>query len=314
MSIRTALASAIHEEFSKCKGAHLTHEARFHTGKKFASVMSSLQYTHLKTPKDIKEKHVKAYVAFRKMQNASIRTLQNEMSHLRTLLFVCGKKELASAPEISNKSLKISGASRVGTKVSITDEDLCRVCEESKRQRRPGMGCLLMLERWLGLRTNEAIHARADTLTRWKRELMETRTITVISGSKGGRPRTVSIKYLDQAMTAIDDAISVASEQGGFLVARRNRKPVGGLHRARCIYHAWMWRMGVQSHCARYAFAQMNFKAYCNEGYLIREALIRVSSDLGHGSGRGRWVKSVYLRTAKLNTSGDSSERASKLA
>jgi hypothetical protein len=32
------------------------------------------------------------------------------------------------------------------------------------------------------------------------------------------------------------------------------------------------------------------------EGIALREALARTSLDLGHGDGRGRWVKMVYLR------------------
>jgi integrase len=301
MSRRTALASAMREALSKLKGSHHTREARIRTAEEFASAMFTLGYTHLATPKDIKGKHLKDFVSFRKTQGIQVRTLQNQMSHLRAVLRACGKKDLADAPEVTNKALGISGGSRIGTKLPLSDDQLHRVYELSKAQRRKGIGCMLMLERYLGLRSNEALHARSDTLMRWRRELGETETITVIAGSKGGRPRTVSIKYVDEARAAIDEAIIVASEQHGFLVVRKDGRPTSGLHRARAIYHAWMYRQGVQSHSARYTFAQVNFEAYRKEGYLVREALMRVSSDLGHGSGRGRWIKSVYMRSAKTD-------------
>ena len=36
--------------------------------------------------------------------------------------------------------------------------------------------------------------------------------------------------------------------------------------------------------------------AYLADGIAMSEALARTSMDLGHGDGRGRWVKMVYLR------------------
>jgi hypothetical protein len=46
----------------------------------------------------------------------------------------------------------------------------------------------------------------------------------------------------------------------------------------------------------RYAFAQEQYRNYRKAGFSNREALALLSKDLGHGDGRGRYVKSVYLR------------------
>lgn len=70
----------------------------------------------------------------------------------------------------------------------MSSEDFRTFTERAERQGRPGMAALLRLERHLGLRGNEAIHAREDTLRRWKRELQADGRITVLAGTKGGRP------------------------------------------------------------------------------------------------------------------------------
>lgn len=296
MSRRTKLAFAIQKVFDFVKGSHLTREARAATAERFAAVMMKLGYTHLKKPEEIKLRHLKEFVSYRKSGGVSTRTLQNSMAHLRSVLRNCGRADVADAPESTNRALGISGGTRIGTKIALTDEELFAVDMRSKKLGRPGMGCLLKLERHLGLRGNEAIHARSDTLIRWRGELEATGTIAVIAGTKGGRSRTVNIKDVANAMLAINEALLVAHTQRGFLIVRRNGDPAGGLKQAREIYHGWMNRAGVHPHVARYAFACMNFGAYCREGYPPREALILVSRDLGHGSGRGRWIRSVYMR------------------
>lgn len=98
------------------------------------------------------------------------------------------RQAIANAPELSNEALGINGGSRLGTKTSMSSEDFRTFTERAERQGRPGMAALLRLERHLGLRGNEAIHAREDTLRRWKRELQADGRITVLAGTKGGRP------------------------------------------------------------------------------------------------------------------------------
>ena len=52
----------------------------------------------------------------------------------------------------------------------------------------------------------------------------------------------------------------------------------------------------MQGHSLRYAFMRERVGAYLQNGIPMAEALARTSMDLGHGDGRGRWVKMVYLR------------------
>jgi hypothetical protein len=296
MSRRTEFQASIVAVMARLGGSHLTREARERTAAKFSTLMYAAGYTHLASPADISGKHLRAYVAARQTESPGMRTLQNELAHLRSVLRSVGKQAMASAAELSNEAIGISGGSRLGSKTAMSNEDFMTITERAERQNRPGMAALLRLERHIGLRGNEAIHAREDTLSRWERELQANGRITVLAGTKGGRPRTVDVLDRASASAAILSALAVCAKQGGFLVTRANGSAAGGLKQARGIYHSWAHRNGIQPHLARYAFARDQLDGYLTRGYSSREALMSVSHDLGHGDGRGRWVKSVYMR------------------
>ena len=296
MSRRSEFQASIVAAMARLGGSHLTREARERTAAKFSTLMYEAGYTHLASPADIGGKHLRAYVSARKEKSPGVRTLQNELAHLRSVLRAAGKQAMAGASELSNEALGISGGSRLGSKTAMSSEDFQAITARAERQNRPGMAALLRLERHLGLRGNEAIHAREDTLRRWERELQADGRISVLAGTKGGRPRTVDVFDRASASAAVSLALAVCAKQGGFLVVRANGSPAGGLKQARRIYHSWAHRNGVQPHSARYAFAREQLDGYLSRGYSSREALMAVSHDLGHGDGRGRWVKSVYMR------------------
>ncbi|HFU8308966.1 TPA: DNA-binding protein, partial [Escherichia coli] len=49
-------------------------------------------------------------------------------------------------------------------------------------------------------------------------------------------------------------------------------------------------------HSMRYHFSQEARQFYRKSGYGDKEIYARVSMDLGHGDGRGRYVKQVYFK------------------
>lgn len=282
-------------------GSHLTREARERTATRFVRLMCEAGFTHLMCVDDIRGRQLRTYADFRRKAGIKIRTIQNELAHLRCILRSAGNGCVASAAELSNKKLGVSGGSRRGTNAALSAEEYERVLALALRQSRPGMGALVRLERRIGLRGNEAIHARTDTLARWLREIEDTDRLHVIAGTKGGRSRIVTIHNRSEVKAAIVDALAAARSQGGFLVADKNGKPPKGLASARSIYHGWAHRAGIKPHAARYAFAQDQVKAYRSAGYTEREAYLATSLDLGHGDSRGRWVKSVYAPRLALS-------------
>lgn len=275
-------------------GAHLTHEARRRTINAFSEFIATKGATHIRRFGEVKGKDLRDYVRYRLAREISKRTLQNELSHLRTLLREDGAHGVANAPELSNANLGIGGTRRAGTKGPATNAQLEVWCGIAESTGRAGIAAMLRLCRFLGLRGNEALHVRADTLVRWKIELNTTGEILVAAGTKGGRKRTVKVLHPESALHAIEFA-KEAMASSDFLITRANLRQVEGLKQARSIWHSWVFRHGIKPHSLRYAFAHAQFAAYIARNFSEREALASLSLDLGHGDGRGRWVKSVYL-------------------
>lgn len=216
MSIKTDLIASIKSVISKMGGSHLTQEAQTRTAEMFVEKIHDGGFTNVRDASDIKGAQLRYYVEERAAEGASTRTLQNETAHLRTILRAAGKFAVADAPELSNRALGIAGGSRLGTKTSMTDEQLADLVELACHQGRPGMAAALKLEYHLGLRGNEAIHARSDTLERWSRELQSAGSVLVLSGTKGGRQRKVTPKNVVAALEAVEYALPIAQRQNGF--------------------------------------------------------------------------------------------------
>jgi hypothetical protein len=106
-------------------GSFKTVADRMKIADRFADRLQSLNI-QIRDIKNIKTGHVELYIRSRLSENISKRTLQNEMSAIRSLLRVAGKTFMAdpSHEKLSNEALSISGTSRDGTKVAITDEHL----------------------------------------------------------------------------------------------------------------------------------------------------------------------------------------------
>lgn len=244
-------------------------------------------------------KHLQGFVEFRLAQGVSNRTIANEMSHIRAVLIHCGKEGLARNPAYGNKALGIGRGSRIGTKQPLSDAAIRGFQEQMDRLDRSALGNVLELQRALGLREAEAIRGgNPETLARWQRELQGRGYVHVIEGTKNGRPRDVHPADLNRARAGIERAQATlkASDQR-YLVTRANGTAATGLKQALNIYRNVCHRAGIQSHGARYAFAQERIQAYrIKRGYSVREARAATSLDLGHGDGRGRYVASVYAR------------------
>lgn len=296
MSAKNKFKSELLRRSAGLAGAHLTKQSRALTVSKFVEIMWANGITHLKTTSQIQGKHLRLYSSVRKNEGAAVRTQQNELAHLRTLLRACGCNAVANAAELNNECLNISGGSRLGTKQAATDAIIEPVLTRARDQDRYGIESCLLLQKVLGLRGNEAIHARTDTLTRWLKEVEDKEEIMVFEGTKGGRSRCVKIWEIALVKDVIKKAIAVTKVQGGFLIASKNAKKVVGLKQARSIYHNWCYRAEIQPHSLRYRFAHEQMNHYLQNGLALREAEKMVCRDLGHGAGRTRWLRSVYMK------------------
>ena len=238
----------------------------------------------------LKGKHVQGFIDARKGAGISLRTLQNEVTALRVVLRQAGRDKLAD--QLGTKELGIAGASRNGTKTALSESRLVEL-RAAVLARDEGVAAVVDLQRALGLRAEEGVKS-CKSLATWERQLKAGQPVHVVFGTKGGRPRLVSPADRERALSAIQQARALADRQGGVLIAKTNEKEA--MTRYRNVMAASGFIGRESGHSLRYAFAQEQIRAYTLTGYSVKEALALASMDLGHGDGRGKYIKQVYGR------------------
>lgn len=277
---------------ARAGGAHLTREARDRTLDRLQERLEEEGYTNLQDVEQLALRHIEAYIESRIEDGVSVRTLQNEMSHIRAVMIPVR----AQAPEYSNKALGIAGGSRIGRRTAVTADELKAWTGKAQELGREGIAVALDVSRELGLRAQEVIRANADQLRTWSREAAEVGRVTVVHGTKGGRVRDTTVPDPGRTVAVLERAAAIAEAQGGHLIARADGSPAESLKSAITIYRSYNDRHGIDAHRCRYAYARELYQHYRDQGHSHREACSRVAMDLGHGDGRGRYVASVYLR------------------
>ncbi|UWS28913.1 integrase domain-containing protein [Erwinia pyrifoliae] len=276
-------------------GSFKTVSDRMKIADRFAERLLKLNI-QIREVKNIKTGHVELYIRSRLTENISKRTLQNEMAAIRALLRVAGKTFMAdpSHEKLSNEALNISGTSRDGTKVAITD-DYYRQVLSSAEEKDKGVACAIRLSRLLGLRTEEAVQS-VKSLRTWQKNLDNNEgKVRIVFGTKGGRARDTTIIKREETIQAIRQAIQYAEENNGRLMNKSS------LHLAIERYRNVARDAGLVGefapHSLRYAYTQDVIAFHLNEGFSLKEAQALASMDLGHGDGRGHYVARVYNKT-----------------
>jgi site-specific recombinase XerC len=281
------------------KGSTRTREERHATFADFERFARAQRFGAI-TPATLSLKQVRQYVDHLQARGAGERSIQNRLSHLRAAVRGAGMRAKADAPEWSNAALGVRSppGARTGKHRAVSDAELraaqARAAAIGERGRE--FRVLSELQRCLGLRMQEAVQA-GPSLTAWKRSLDTDRPLDVTHGTKGGRGRVTFVPdtMRARAREAVEAALRLAADRdAGRLV------DAGSLQAARDRYRAACAAVGlvgeVASHGLRYAWAQDRYQAYRSDGLDEREAVRRLSLDLGHGDGRGRYVRMVYLR------------------
>ncbi|GKV75837.1 DNA-binding protein [Pectobacterium carotovorum subsp. carotovorum] len=273
-------------------GSFKTLNDRMKIADRFAERLKRLN-VQIRDAKNIKPRHIEMYIRSRQDEKISIRTLQNEMSAIRSILRAAGKTIMAN-PEnekLSNQALGISGASRDGSKVAIPDNVYQSILEKVSAADK-GAAAAMELSRLLGLRTEETIQS-VKSLKTWQKALQNgDEKVRIVFGTKGGRPRDTTIIEREKLINAVNNAIYITSENNGRLINRP------ALHLAIEQYRNIVREAGLVGkyapHSLRYAYTQDATKLHLKNGFSKEEADALVSMDLGHGDGRGRYVARVY--------------------
>lgn len=270
-------------------GSFKTRDNRKTIIERFADYLKE-QNIQIQSVGHIKTSHIEGYIGWRLANDISKRTLHNEMAAIRAVLAQAGRR-LAQSEQLSNKGLGLDGATRRGSKRAISEERY-QEFRHAAQSRDKGFAAALMLSRALGLRAEEAVQAN-KSLDSWARQVEAGKgSVTVIFGTKTGKPREAAIHNRERVAVAVAEARQVAREQGGKIIDKPNLK--SAMDRFHNLARAIGMEEKESPHALRYAYAQEGLKNYRERGFSEREARALVSCDLGHGDGRGRYVASVY--------------------
>lgn len=274
-------------------GSTLTRVGREANLNAIAKQLRSDLNVQVKSFAQLKVSHVERLVIHWQGQGLSTRSMQNKMAHIRAALTEVGRDKFAADARLSNKGLGISGASRSGTHQSPGRTEIEK--RISSMAMGPAATSRLQLE--LGLRAREAIQS-VQSLSTWQRELSKTGLITVVHGTKGGKARVVDLRDPDakgKAREAIRTAQEVARDAKGKLITSETLQ---GAARAYQRAMAEAGFIGAEaSHSLRCQWAQEQYERHMETTNDRAEALSKLSLDLGHGDGRGRYCAQVYLQS-----------------
>jgi len=283
------------EKFAtRAGGAHKTVSDRQNIAGRLADTLKAANI-QIKEIDHLKSRHIEAYMKQRDADGLSLRSRQNEMAAVRGMLREAGRSTLANSARISNKALGIGNATRDGTHRAMPQDRYSELVASLAASSNKDVLACVQLERYLGLRGEEAIQAN-KSLDTWEKQLSQGESVRVIYGTKGGRSRDVRPVDCQKALEAVRYAQERTKKNGGTIINKSNLQAAGE-------HHAYVLRsLGCSGeyspHSLRYAFACDSIERYEFQGFSHKDALAMGSLDLGHGDGRGRYVEQVYIRRA----------------
>lgn len=249
-------------------GSELLCDYSLTLAQRFCERLVLAQNVQIRRVEQLKARHIEGNVRDRLAQGITKRSLKNEMATIRSLLKQAGRDRLAQSERLNNRSLGLSGASRNGTKLAITPEHYRDVLETA-RVKDPGLAAALELSRLMGLRSQETVQS-VQSLKTWQQALDRGDTrLTVVFGTKGGRPRETVILNAVAIRKALDNALVVAEDRHGRLIDKPDLKS------AMKYWHSQASRLGLTGayspHSLRYAWAQDAISHYLAQVYGRRD-------------------------------------------
>ena len=294
MSQKNRLLGEMKRASRKAGGAHLTLQARDNHLGIFCDFCASRRFG-LTTISQIKTKHVLAFANFLRESDRTVRTIHNILASIRSAVRAAGKN-LENMRLVKNADLGLAPGSRKGTKEPIPDRVLFPLLILLASSNL-ALFVALAFERFLGLRGMEALRSRESLIT-WRKQLDAGKALSVTFGTKGGKPRSVMIhpRNLPWLRLALSAAMEVTKAGRSPLIHAPTLKQAVRHYRYECQKIGLIGKYAP--HSLRYRFAIEMREYFREQGFSQREALARVSLNLGHGDSRGRWVRMVYGRSA----------------
>lgn len=272
-------------------GSNKTRTNRMSKAAIWANVFSALNI-QTKKAKHIHEKQIRQFIEYRKEIGIIPRTLTNDMAAMRVILRQDNRSQFANSKNINNESLGIAGGSRAGKHKAMSAEAFVKLYSDLESYDK-GVAICALLAFHLGLRAQEAVQSN-QSLKTWEKFLLLGRPVRVIFGTKGGRTRDVRVVDIQSALNAVRAGIALLKIQKKKLINKPNLKEA--MNRYKYCMKLFGAVGEFSGHSLRCSFAVLRVDTYVEEGFTIEEAFAQTSMDLGHGDGRGTYIKLVYYK------------------
>lgn len=240
---------------------HLTQEKRKTVMMGFIADMSLLGY-RLESMKNLREKHIVAWVKLLLKNGQAPATIQNKLSVLRIFCCWVGKAGMVRATEyyVSDPALvKRSTATVIDKSWDHKDVEklIDAVCKKDEN-----VGMQLKLSHLFGLRRQEAIMLKPAVAH-------EGDFLHVRSGTKGGRPRLVPI-ISEMQRTVLQDAKGMADLKSG-LICRPGKSLKQAINRFKYVMrYCGITKLGegVTAHGLRHGYVHHRYEERTDGGKL----------------------------------------------
>ena len=240
------------------------------------------------TPATVTAKQLRNYITER-LAKISIRTVENEATHIRHALRGAGRSDLAK--QLTREDLKIPKGTRIGSRKAIDPGVLAAALERATPEERVWID----LQRFAGMRQDEMTQSHKSMDLMLANLARGASHITIRDGTKGGKLRDSYIPpdYRQPLLEALLSAKAILAERRYLVDAPTGAAATRQVHRH---YKRLGLEGGNSSHSLRAGFAVHSYQHYLSQELSKQAALANLSNDLGHGDGRGRWVFNNYLR------------------
>ena len=246
---------------------------------------------HLEKLANVREKHLRAYVDYRRQAGISEKTLKNDLAAIRFFHQFTGSHN--QLPD--NKELGLEKTPPGGKDRSWTDEEQKLIMENAAGLGRQDVVLALKLARLAGLRIHECARLTVEHI----QDALKDGEVTI--KGKGGRVRRVPVQpelrmeleqILDERGGARERKIFVEPGQKTHQVIRSIEKFVRD-HRQEFTGRA------ITPHGLRHSYAREVFErgiGASRDRQQIKETKMRVAKLLGHGRSE---VTNIYLHSSK---------------
>lgn len=301
MSSSVDLADFTQAFRADAKGSWATRDraaATFERLQEFCNSSQGRKWGGSVTPQNLSSKQIRQFLESRTAAGISPKTVQNEASHLRRALEGAGR-ELGDVRDpknnYGNKRLGVPEAPKKDARAPIKAE----VLESAKEALKPHFAALVGIQESLGLRAAEAVGA--TIYAEWQKTIDSAAAagrpgaqIRVFERTKGGRERFVYVP--SERFSAVREAVATAIQLRGkndFIIQKDTREKALEAFTNATRYAGMTGHNS--DHGIRRSFAIQQLKHYESVGMTREAGLSRLSNDLGHGDGRGRWVENNYI-------------------